>query len=137
MKDTLTVTFLLAGGPTAQGHRSEWHLIEFVQHESTDARLDTSREDLGIGAILDHPEVIAVNVSWVDDYSDQQEPVLSITGVHRVVKVGSPEAKLAAELERSAVKVPYHPTGPEVMEWIAAYMRDNVYHQEDLNKDES
>ena len=135
MKDTLTITFLLAGGKTAQGQRSEWHLIEFVQHEPADARLDASREDLGIGHILDHPEVIAVNVSWVDDYSDEQEPVLAITGVHRVVKAGSPDAKLAAELTTSAVRVPYHPSGPEVMEWIAAYMRDNVYHQDDLSKE--
>src|SRR5262245_48886928 len=136
MKDTLTITFVLAGGKTAQGQRSEWHLIEFVLHEPADARLDPSREDLGIGNILDHPEVIAVNVAWLDDYDDQKEPVLAITGVHRVVKAGSPQAKLAAEVTASAVKVPYHPSGPEGMEWIAAYMQDNVYHQDDLSKGE-
>src|SRR5260221_1626596 len=98
MKDTLTITFLLSGGKTAQGHRSEWHLIESILYEPAEARLDPTREDLGVGPILDHPEIIAVNVAWVDDYSDNQEPVLSITGVHRVVKAGSPNATLPAEV---------------------------------------
>jgi hypothetical protein len=102
--------------------------VTFVSPETVETRIDPTRADLGIGSLLDDPDVILVNVSWLDDYGDQHEPVLAVTGVYRPCHLGQPNASPAVEITPSAVRVPYHPTGAQIMEWIATYMRDNVYH---------
>jgi hypothetical protein len=128
MDDNLTIRFLLPDGHTAQGKRSEWTVVSFLAPETVEARIDPSQEDLGIGLLLDDPEVIMVNVAWLDDYNDNQEPILAVTGLYRPCHLGHPSASPAVEITPSAVRVPYHPTGAQIMEWIATYMRDNVYH---------
>jgi hypothetical protein len=128
MDDSLTIRFLLPEGQTAQGKRSEWTIVTFVTQETVEARIDPSRQDLGIGTLLDDPDVIAVNATWLDDYDDNQQPILAVTALYRPCRIGHPNACPAIEVTPSAIRVPYHPTGAQLMEWIATYMRDNVYH---------
>jgi hypothetical protein len=127
MNDNLTIIFLLAPGQTPDGHRAE-HLTAFVRHEPVTARIDLSREDLGVGTLLNDPEIAGVHVTWLDDYDDNQEPVLAVTGTHRFAAWGSADAQPAVQIMASAVNVPYYPDGTQIVEWIAQYMRDNVYH---------
>jgi hypothetical protein len=126
--DSLTIRFLLPEGQTSQGKRSEWSIITFLSQETVEAQVDPTREDLGIGPLLEDPNIILVNVSWLDDYGDQHEPILAVTGIFRSCRLGHPNASPALEITTSAVRVPYHPSGAQLMEWIATYMRDNVYH---------
>ncbi len=128
MNDNLTIRFLLPEGKTAQGKRSEWTVVTFLNQETVEVRIDPTREDLGIGSLLDDPDVVLVNVSWLDDYGENHEPILAVTGLFRPCQLGHPKACPAVEITPSAIRVPYHPTGPQIMEWIATYMRDNVYH---------
>jgi hypothetical protein len=128
MDDSLIIRFLLPEGETPQGKRSEWTVITILAQETVEARLDPSRQDLGIGPLLDDPDVIAVNVAWLDDYDDNQEPILAVTGLYRPGRLGHPNISAAVEVMPSAIRVPYQPTGAQLMEWIATYMRDNVYH---------
>ncbi|MEP7285230.1 MAG: hypothetical protein ABI947_05625 [Chloroflexota bacterium] len=128
MDDNLTILFVLADGKTPTGHRAEWNVISFVQPETVEVRLDPTREDLGVGSLLDDHQIVAIHVTWLDNYQDKAAPVLGITGTFRAAPVGSQNAKAAIEIMPSAVQVPYHPTGAQIMEWIATYMQDNVYH---------
>src|SRR5438128_4033834 len=98
MDDNLTIRFLLPEGHTSKGKRSEWTIVTFVIQEAVEARIDPSREDLGIGTLLDDPNVIAVNATWLDDYGDKQEPILAVTAVYRPTHVGHPKASPAIEI---------------------------------------
>jgi hypothetical protein len=128
MDDNVTILFGLSDGQTPTGPRAMWNVASFVKHEHVQAVLDPSREDLGVGPILEDPSIVAVNVAWLDDYEDSQEPVLAITGTFKVVAIGTNDAQAAVQLMGEAVPVPHFPSGVQIMEWIATYMRDNVYH---------
>ena len=127
MDDNLTIIFVLSSGQTPDGHREE-HLTTFVRHEPITVHIDPNKEDLGVGTLLNDPEIVGVYVTWLDDYNDNNEPILAVTGTHRVTPLGSNDAKPAVEIMASAIRVPYLPDGTQIGEWIAQYMRDNVYH---------
>jgi hypothetical protein len=128
MDDNLSILFLLEEGETSKGKREACGVTSFLRHEAIEVRIDPSREDLGVGALLDDPEVVAVHATWLDDYDDNQEPILAITRIFRVAQMGTENAQAALPLIPSAIRVPHHPTSTQIVEWIATYMRDNVYH---------
>jgi hypothetical protein len=128
MDDSLTILFLLANGKTPRGERSGWNVTTFVKREEVEHRIDQSREDLGVGSLLDEPAIMAVQATWLDDYDDNNHPILAITGLFRPVGLGTPGAELAMTTLRDTVEVPYLATGTQITEWIATYMIDNVYH---------
>lgn len=127
MNENLTITFVLAPGQTPTGHRAE-HLTAFVRHDPIQAAIDPNSEDLGVGTLLNDHEVIGVLMSWLDDYDDNQQPILAITGMHKVSALGVSETQPGLTVLAEAVQVPYFEAGTQVAEWIAQYMRDNVYH---------
>jgi hypothetical protein len=128
MDDNLTILFGLSDGETPNGKRTTWNVASFVKHDHVQIALDPTREDLGVGPALEDPAVVAVHVAWLDDYNDNQEPVLAVTGAFRGVPLGTDDARPAVQLIADAIAVPHFPSGAQIMEWIATYMRDNVYH---------
>ncbi len=128
MDDSLTIPFLLAEGQTPQGDRADWHIATFVRRDPVEVRIDPHRQDLGVGTLFDDPDIIAVNATWLDDYDDEHHPILAVTGLYRPGALGSADARPAIAIMPSAIRVPYFPTSAQIMEWIATYMRDNVYH---------
>jgi hypothetical protein len=129
-KDTLTILFALAHGETPRGKRSDWTILSHLHHQPVQVPVNPDREDFGIGDLLDDPEVLAVHVAWLDDYGDNKEPVLALTGLFRQAQSDHSEAQLAVKVMSSAIKVPTLPSGAHSAEWIATYMRDNVYHDD-------
>ena len=127
MNENLTIIFVLASGQTPTGHRVE-HITSFVRHDVVSANIDPTREDLGVGTLLNDHEIIGVHMTWLDDYDDNHEPILAVTGTHRIAPLGSADVRPALQVMSSAVPVPYFADGTQVVEWIAQYMRDNVYH---------
>jgi hypothetical protein len=128
MDDSLTILFCLANGKTPRGERPGWNVTTFVKREEVEQRVDQSREDLGVGSVLDDPTIVAVQGTWLDDYDDNDNPILALTGLYRPVALGTSDAQSAVTTLNDAVEVPYLPTGTQVAEWIATYMIDNVYH---------
>jgi hypothetical protein len=128
MDDSLTILFCLANGKTPRGERGGWNVTTFVQCETVEERVDQSREDLGVGTLLDDPAIVAVQATWLDDYDDNNNPILAVTGLYRPVALGTANAQAAVTTFTDAVEVPYLPTGTQITEWIATYMIDNVYH---------
>jgi hypothetical protein len=127
-KDTVTILFSLAHGATPRGKRAEWNIISHLQHHPLEVHIDPNREDFGLGDMLDDPEIIGVHVAWLDNYGDNQEPILAVTGLYRPAHSGSSDAKMALNVMPAAIKVPALPSSAHIAEWIATYMRDNVYH---------
>jgi hypothetical protein len=131
MDDTLTITFVLAGGKTPQGNRQSVNSAEYLWYEEASQDFDPMLEDFGVGNKLNDPTIVAVNVSWVDDYDDTEKPFMNVTGFFHTTNTSDAilDAKPTREFMPRAVTVPNYPTGIQIIEWIVGYMQNNVYHQ--------
>jgi hypothetical protein len=131
--DTLTITFLLAPGKTSDGTaRSQILPAATLWLDTHRIRFDPMLEDMGVGNLLDDPNVVALDVAWVDDYEDTSDPVLTAMGVHYANNDGRPDAVAHStnESRPRAVNTPYYPRGVQLVEWITQYMQENVYNQD-------
>jgi hypothetical protein len=137
MDDTLSITFTLAAGKTPNGERQPMRGGEPLWYRSVDARIDPDKEDLGVGSILESPDILAADFAWVDDYDDSRKPYLALLGTYCAgdPPSGDAEKYRRSEVRPSAVDVPYYASGTRIAEWIVQYMQDNVYHQKHFNKE--
>jgi hypothetical protein len=131
--DTLTITFVLATGQTALGADRALILpAALLWTEAHKIRFDPTLEDMGVGFMLDDPNIVAVDIAWVDDYEDTSDPVLTATSLYFVDNTERPssDARDFSDLRLHAVDVPYYASGVQVIEWIVNYMQNDVYHQD-------
>lgn len=133
MDDTLTITFMLAPGKTLKGEgRTALLPVSILWVEAMKIRFDPALEDMGVGNLLDDPNVVAVDVAWVDDYDDTSDPVLTATALYCIDNADHPEATAysIADSQPRAVNAPYYERGVQIVEWIVQYMTENVYNQD-------
>jgi hypothetical protein len=132
VEDTLTITFFLSDGATPNGDRSILLPMATLMFEPQHVRFDPNLEDMGVGFLLDDPDVVAVDVAWVDDYEDSLEPVLTMTGLYFIEGTTRQlaESRAASDLKTRSVDAPYFERGVQITEWIVTYMQENVYNQD-------
>lgn len=134
MDDTLTLTFFLSEGPTPTEHRSQILPAAILWYKPITQAFDAELEDLGVGDLLNNPRVVGLQASWVDDYDDAHEPVLTASGLILALADDDDQASFtsleAETLRPNAITVPHFKEGVQLAEWIVNYMLENVYNQD-------
>lgn len=128
--DSLTITFKI---DNRRYEGTLWHV-------GINQPFDPALEDLGVGFKLEQPDLIAVDVAWLDDYDDKHEPVLAASALYYALEPADP-ASLRAEPQdtwnvlQESIHIPGTISGGgRIAEWIVTYMTDNVYnHRTDGN----